>query len=411
MTELSEFSLDTENGEKNYKLAQWYELQGHTAPAHTYYLRAAERSDDNLVVYQSLLRASFCYKLQGSRDGTEKVLLENALNFLPERPEAYYFLSLLYERKKEWQNSYTYANLGLQCYKQEINELNFKEYRGKYLLIFQKAVAAWWWGKSMECRQLFRSLVDDYWNLMDDVHKNSVEENITRLGSGPESHAFIQYNSQEYNRLKFKFKGADKIEQNYSQVYQDMFILAALNGKRNGTFLEIGGADPYKGNNTALLEKVFNWKGVSIEYDAQFIDIYRQHRTANLIHGDALSFNYKELLEENFTGKVIDYLQLDIEPARNTYECMLRIPFDQYKFGVITYEHDYYVDVTKSYREKSRQFLTSKGYVLVVNDISPDGSSNFEDWWVHPDLVSDDIIQKMKSIKNETHHIRDYMLL
>ena len=411
MNELFEFSLDTESGEKNYKLAQWYESQGHTAPAHTYYLRAAERSVEKLFVYECLLRASFCYKLQGSRDGTEKVLLENALNFLPERPEAYYFLSLLYERKQEWQNSYTYANLGLQCYNQKIEDLNIKEYKGKYLLIFQKAVAAWWWGKSMESRQLFRSLVDDHWDLMDQVHKNSVENNITRLGSGPESHAFVQYKCEDYDRLKFKFNGSDKIQQNYSQVYQDMFVLSALNGKTNGTFLEIGGADPYMGNNTALLEKVFDWKGVSIEYDAEFIENYRQHRTANLIHGDALSIDYKKLLQENFHGNVIDYLQLDIEPARNTYECMLKMPFDDYKFSVITYEHDYYVDVTKSYREKSRQFLTSKGYVLVVNDISPDGYSNFEDWWVHPDSVSDTVIKKMKSIKHETHNIRDYMLL
>ena len=74
MNELIEFSLDTENGEKNYNLAQWYENQGHTAPAHTYYLRAAERTEDDILAYTSLIRASFCYKSQGSRDGTEKVV-------------------------------------------------------------------------------------------------------------------------------------------------------------------------------------------------------------------------------------------------------------------------------------------------------------------------------------------------
>jgi hypothetical protein len=130
-----------------------------------------------------------------------------------------------------------------------------------------------------------------------------------------------------------------------------------------------------------------------------------------LIHGDALQIDYKKLLAENFEGTVIDYLQLDIEPARHTYDCMLRIPFDEYKFAVITYEHDYYVDVTRSYRQKSRDFLKSKGYVLVVNDISPDGKSNFEDWWVHPDLVDKDILDKMTSIKDGIHDIREYMLL
>ena len=101
MNELIEFSLDTENAEKNYNLAQWYENQRQYAPAHTYYLRASERFDDDLLAYKSLIRSSFCYKAQGSRDSTEKVALENALNLLPQRPEAYYFLSLLHERKKK----------------------------------------------------------------------------------------------------------------------------------------------------------------------------------------------------------------------------------------------------------------------------------------------------------------------
>jgi hypothetical protein len=407
MNELIEFSLDTENAVKNYNLAVWYENQKQYAPAHTYYLRAAERSTDDLLSYKALIRSSFCYKAQGSRDGTEKIALENAMNLLPQRPEAYYLLSLLYERKEEWQNSYSYANLGLQ-YADE--ESVIPEYMGKYLLIFQKAVAAWWWGKGKECRELLHSLVNNYWDIMDENHKRAVEDNITRLGSGPESQAFVQYKKEDHSKLRYKFPGSVDISRNFSQVYQDMFVLSMLNGKRNGTFLEIGGAEPFKGNNTALLEKNFDWKGVSIEYSEKFVKNYRNNRSANLIHDDALLIDYKKLLSENFEGNVVDYLQLDIEPARNTYECMLKIPFDEYKFAVITYEHDYYVDVTRSYREKSREFLKSKGYILIANDISPEGTSNFEDWWVHPDLVSESIIRKMKSIKDGIHNVREYML-
>lgn len=408
MNELIELSLDTENAEKNYNLAKWYEYQGHTAPAHTYYLRAAERAEDDNLAYQALIRASFCYKSQGSRDGTEKVLLENALNLLPQRLEAYYFLSLLYERKAEWQNSYTYANLGLQ--QNDCESLDLPEFHGKYLLIFQKAVAAWWWGKGMESRKLFHSLVDNHWNEMDETHKKSVEDNITRLGSGPESQAFHTYTKEEHSNLRFKFNNSSAIERNYSQIYQDMFILSMLNGKKNGTFLEIGGADPFKGNNTALLEKTFGWTGVSIEYDEKFIQNYRNCRSAKLLHDNALTVDYDEILSTNFSSNVIDYLQLDIEPARNTYECMLKIPFDKYKFAVITYEHDYYVDVTRSFREKSREFLRSKGYVLVANDLSPDGKSNFEDWWVHPDLIDESILSRMTSISDQTQHAKEYIL-
>ena len=34
---------------------------------------------------------------------------------------------------------------------------------------------------------------------------------------------------------------------------QDMFVLTVLNGKTNGTYLEIGSGDPFIGSNTALL--------------------------------------------------------------------------------------------------------------------------------------------------------------
>jgi hypothetical protein len=409
MNELIDFCLDVENGQKNYNLAKWYEAQRHYAPAHNYYLRAAERTEDKILAYTALIRASFCYKTQGSRDSTELILLENALNFLPERPEAYYFLSLFYERKQDWQKCYTYANLGLANYKNNYVTIDIPEYKGRYCLIFQKAVSSWWWGKGMECRELFHHLVDNYWDKMDDKHKGCVEDNITRLGSGPESQAFLTYVNNEHDKLRVKFNNSETIERNYSQVYQDMFILSMLNGKKNGTFLEVGGSYPFKGNNTALLEKDFDWTGVSIEYDEKFIDDYRNNRSATLLHTDALTIDYEKLLAIYFNSNIIDYLQLDIEPAKNTYECLLKIPFDDYKFAVITYEHDYYVDVTRSYRDKSREFLSNKGYVLVVNDISPEGKSNFEDWWVHPELVDNEILQKMLSIKDTTQHAKEYI--
>jgi GR25 family glycosyltransferase involved in LPS biosynthesis len=181
LSELVDFSLDTENSEKNYALAKWYEEQGHTAPAHTYYLRSAERTDDKVLAYQALIRASFCYNCQGSRDGTEKVLLENALMLLPERPEAYYFLSLIYEKKTEWQNCYIYSTLGLNC-EDNVDDIGIVEYSGKHLLLFQKAVSSWWWGKSEESRELFNLLYEQYLNILDENHRKIVMENVKKLG-------------------------------------------------------------------------------------------------------------------------------------------------------------------------------------------------------------------------------------
>jgi hypothetical protein len=50
------------------------------------------------------------------------------------------------------------------------------------------------------------------------------------------------------------------------------------------------------------------------------------------------------------------------------------------------------------------------GYELVVNDVSPDGISNFEDWWVHPDLVDSEIIKVMKDSDDKTKKAKNYIL-
>jgi len=407
---LNNYVIDSENAECNYNLAREYHSLGQTAAAISFYLRCAERTEDKNLEYECLLHMYFCFKEQKNRDYTEKGLLERAITILPKRPEAYYLLSRYYEWKKQYSESYTNAEIGLNICDFDCEPLKADvQYNGKHLLIFEKAVSSWWIGKNKECRQLLHDLIDDYWEDLDDTHKNCVEDNLCRLGSGPESQAFTYYDSSKYSKLRYKFSGSADISGNYSQIYQDIFILSMLNGKRNGTFLEVGAAKPYHGNNTALLEKQFDWNGIAIEYKQEFVDEYKQERKTKILCEDALSIDYRRLLSE-FGSKTIDYLQLDIEPARNTYEALTKIPFDEYKFAVITYEHDYYVDVTRSFREKSRKYLSDRGYVLVVNDLSPDGISNFEDWWVHPDLVDRNILNKMMSISENTQKAEDYML-
>ena len=178
MNELIDFCLDTENPEKNYKLAQWYEKQNHTASAHVYYFRAAERTENKNFAYTSLLRSSICYKNQGKRDATEKLLIHAALSFLSERPEAYYFLSLFYQRKEEWDQCYLYADFGLKCYENEVESIDLPEYQGKYALIYQKALASWWWGKGDESKKLFQLLKDEHWDVMNDEYRNLVDEKM-----------------------------------------------------------------------------------------------------------------------------------------------------------------------------------------------------------------------------------------
>lgn len=405
---LIEYVSDSENPDKNYKIGLEYERLGQTAAAISFFLRAAERTSNNVLSYECLLRIGRCFDRQKNRNYTVKSMYNAAIALIPDRPEAYYLMSKILETEGHYFESYTNVELGLR-YADDMRENLDVGYPGKWGLVFQKAVSAWWRGRGMESRRLFQKLVNEHWKEMDESHQKSVESNVVNLGSGPEYYAFRMYDNSMYDKLRYKFPGSRGIENNYAQVYQDLFILSVLDGKKNGSFLEIGGAKPYLGNNTYLLEKEYGWKGVSLELNEEFVNEYKAARPTTVYCKDALQTDYDELISTHFDSDVIDYLQLDIEPARNTYECMLKIPFDKYKFRVITYEHDYYADVTRTYREKSREFLRSKGYLLVANDLSPDGICNFEDWWVHPDYVSKSLIDKMTDLTEGAKDTTAYM--
>jgi hypothetical protein len=404
--------MDPENPERNYELALLYDVIGQTASASTFYMRASELTEDKTLAYECLIRFASCYERQGDRKHTVTVMLKHAINLLPKRPEAYFIMSRLCERTNEHVEGYTYAQIGLEVADFSLPPLRTNvEYPGKWGLIFEKAVCSWWWGKSIECRKLFLTLLDDYFDVMDDVHKSAVERNLVTLGSGPKEISFKAYTKKKHDSLKFKFSGSDRIEGNYAQIYQDLFVLAALKGKRDGTYLEIGSGDPFYGSCTALLEKEFGWRGVGSEIQDELISKHAAFRKNKVLHQDARTLDYQTILKDLAVNGAVDYLQLDCDPPSMTYEIMLQIPFDQYKFAVITYEHDHYLDFTKSYRKKSREFLRSKGYVLIVGNVAAHEAAPFEDWWVHPDLVDADIIKQMES-NNQTgvNVIEEYML-
>ena len=406
---LNKFIQDPYDSFNTFHLALEYDKLGHKAAALSYYLRAAEYSQDNNLVYEALIRAGKCLSFESKRKYSEKGLYYQAASLLPERPEAYLTLSQYNECHKEWLESYMYSNIGLSVAKNSEPTMTDIGYEGEYVLIFQKAVTSWWIGRGKESRELFHYLVDNYTPFMNKLYKDLVQQNITSLGSGPDP--FIRYNSSLYSKLKYTFPGAEDIEKNYAQTYQDMFILTMLNGKRTGTYLEIGAADPYSGSNTALLEKQFGWKGASLEILEDEVNKFRKERTNPVFLQDATKVDYTKFLEELNLGTDYDYLQVDCEPPSVTLEILKKIPLDKYRFAVITFEHDYYADITKSYREISREYLREKGYVLVASNIAPNSTSCYEDWWVHPDLVDNNILELMKDDSDKTKPADEYMLI
>ena len=207
------------------------------------------------------------------------------------------------------------------------------------------------------------------------------------------------YNKSLSKTLKIKFNGYESIDKNFSQAYQDIFILMALNGKRNGTFVEIGAMDGQTISNTSLIEKYFDWTGISIDIDDINESFKKHNRNSNLIIQNALTINYKELFEKYNMPKNIDYLQLDIEPPENTLKCLKKIPFDDYNFSIITYETEAYYS-NPQIKKESRNILKSNGYELLAGDICNHGNDPFEDWYVNPKLINSDTISKLKNLEN-----------
>ena len=191
-----------------------------------------------------------CLSTLTRREVTELGLWLNVLNFEPGRPEAYLFISEYYERQKKYHQMYSYAVLWLRNHIYAKPMTSNAGYEGSYQLGFQRAVAAWWIGRGKESREIFFKLTDAS-EMLSQKYKDLVQTNITSLGSG--TNPFLPYTKDKHSKLRYKFKGSENIDKNYSQTYQDMFVLTMLNGKTNGKYLEIGAADPFYGSNSALL--------------------------------------------------------------------------------------------------------------------------------------------------------------
>jgi tetratricopeptide (TPR) repeat protein len=403
---LKNYINDPYNPETNFWFGEQYYQEGHKAAALTLFLRTAEYGVNNDLTYESLLKVGLCLKELGDRPHSTRGAFLNALTFDRERPEAYYHLSYDHQIKGEWQESYLMAVQGLDKLKNAKTTLTSVDFPGEYALIFQKGVAAWWIGYCDESRIIFRELLDNY--PMSHEFINACYDNLYKIGGV--MYKSLPYTKDNHSKLRYNFKNSVNIEKNYSQVFQDMFVLSMLDGKENGTYVEIGAAEPFNNNNTALLEKDFKWSGISLENNEELVNEFNSKRDNKCLLQDATTADYEEIFVNNNFDKTIDYLQIDVEPAEITFTTLLTIPFDKYKFRVITYEHDYYVNPNTDYRRLSRRFLEAHGYKMVVGDISYDSNSSFEDWWVHPDLVDSKILKKMMDNSEKTKRADFYLL-
>lgn len=410
---LDEYIQNPDEAVLNWNLAQWYEYNGQLAAALSYYIRTAERSDDKKIQYESLIRGAECYYRQNMRNFTVRGMLQRAITLLPKRPEAYWLYSKLLGEVQHWDgnafDSYTIASIALEICDFDLpttDPLMTKVgYEGKFTIYHQKAYIAWHCGLCDESRIMLQDLLNN-WELPDSW-RNKIQTDLANISNEPH---FVSYTKDKYDHLKFKFKGAENIEQNYSEAYQDMFVLSMLDGKRYGTYLEIGAGNSFYGSNTALLEQGFDWQGIGLDIDEGFVEMHGKERKNHCYLRDATTTNYRALLESQGFGDIIDYLQIDVDPAEISYKVLLTIPFEEYKFRVITFEHDHYIDQNNLWREKARMYLEAHGYILIADNISPDDNRPYEDWYVHPNLIEPEILNKMKMVDGKTKMGEKYIL-
>lgn len=197
-----EYIQDVENPELNYNLALEYKSIGQTAAALSFFLRAADRSDDNYdLAYECLIHIGECFDIQGKRLTHAYGCFRQAMSLLPKRPEAYYYFS----RVKNWNNifedAYYHSSIALDiCDFDNIKPLrNLPHYTGKECLLFEKALSSWHWGKVGECKSLLLDLYENHWNKLSFYQQTTVLQYLKK------------HYSIDLDNISNNIKGSDKI--------------------------------------------------------------------------------------------------------------------------------------------------------------------------------------------------------
>jgi len=182
-----------------------------------------------------------------------------------------------------------------------------------------------------------------------------------------------------------------------ADALQDIFVSLILPNKTNGTYIDIGSCHSMFSNNTFYFSKL-GWKGICVDFDANFFDSYNDRKNCNFVCADATELDYANLFDENELPKCIDYLSLDIDTR--SLDVLKILPFSSYEFKVITIEHDAYIN-GDVYQKEQREILRKNGYVLVGSNVKVPAhvkeNAPFEDWWVKEGLIPNNFLNSIKT--------------
>lgn len=199
-------------------------------------------------------------------------------------------------------------------------------------------------------------------------------------------------------------------QKSVSQLGQDLWVLERTGYKKKGFFVEFGATDGVLLNNSYLLEKEFEWKGICAEPNPKFFVKLKKNRTCIVsdqciggetgkqvefiladAYGGILEFSGSDFHADKraayrATGKVvtlntislddflkqqkapsyIDYLSIDTEGSE--FEILKKFPFDKWRIQLITIEHNF-----SPLRAKIRSLLEQYDYHCTEHQ--------FDDWY------------------------------
>lgn len=399
---LNKHCLDPKNPDKLLALAREYDRLEQGAMAVSLYLKTADISESTEIQYECMIGIARSYQRQGNRQWTVKTGYMDAIALMPYRPEAHFFLAEFLQELHEWKASLMHVNTALEWYEnggRHSDELNLPGYGSYKGLLYHQAVAIWQISGTQTGKHAFFSLKHRY--NMPAPYNERTEQMVNNVWY-PDT---IPYVAEDFERFKFLFNGLETITTNHSKHFQDLFVLSLYNGKRNGTYLEIGSGDPFVHNNTALLETKFDWKGISIDNSEALCYNFKENRNNTVICTDATQLDFSNLFNLHCVDPIIDYLQIDCDEV--SIDVLENLPFETHKFGVITFEHDSY-RLGTDIRDRARKLLKKHGYTLLVNDVAFSPQHSYEDWYVHPDVID---VPKQFITTNNINFVWDYFML
>lgn len=183
----------------------------------------------------------------------------------------------------------------------------------------------------------------------------------------------------------------------YSQFGIDLYLINLFKNTQNGFFIEAGANDGINQNNTLLLEKELNWKGLLIEPNPHAYNICKKNRKCIVENFALVSFDYKmeyiegDFEQSSFEGsmmggcssihskttkakaiqlskllqkheiKKIDFLSIDVEGYE--IEALCGIDYGIHAPSYILYEDHEHRNV--KYKHNFNSFFKEKNYNLI----------------------------------------------